>query len=297
MVTRVGLWWVRTRIRCLNGLRSWLFAATHRDRFNYYSYLGTDELRRTKSSDTLFIFGSGSSINDLTSDEWRQCEACNTLAFNQFIRQEFVELDYYLVREIGGIDHRNTTASNRVYDRFREAVRRPWMAETVYLLQKDLLADVSIEVEHRFLLPERSRIWFYRTLSRESGAVLSDDLDAGLIHAGGTLTDAVSFGYAMAYTSIVLVGVDLYDRRYFWLKDDQTRAEDAQRGASHRDAHNTAQPIIDIMRRWTLFLSERGVSLTVYNPRSLLAEVMPVYRVQRKHAGGPETATHQTGPA
>tara|TARA_B100002003_G_C13827369_1_gene406871 strand:- start:39 stop:416 length:378 start_codon:yes stop_codon:yes gene_type:complete len=87
----------------------------------------------------------------------------------------------------------------------------------------------------------------------------------------------VSFGYAMGYGSIVLVGVDLYDRRYFWLGEDETRPEDLARDAAHTDVHNTARPVVDLMRQWTEFLKERGVSLTVYNPQSLLAEVMDVY--------------------
>lgn len=271
----------------MNCLRKQLFDLVHGDHVNYYSYLSSAGLRQTKSSDTLFIFGSGASLNDITAEEWQRFESCDTLAFNQFIRQDFIDLGYYLVREIGGIDHRNTGVSNRAYDQFREAVRGRRLAKTIFLLQKDLLADVSIEVQHRFLLPQGSRIWFYRTFSRKASTFPSENLDKGVIHTGGTITDAVSFGYAMGYRSIALVGVDLYDRRYFWLGDDETRPEDTLRGANHTDVHNTARVVIDLMGRWTRFLDERGVSLTVYNPRSLLAGVMPVYPERVKHPGGP----------
>ena len=273
----VVVFWNHTKIRCLNYLRKRLFELVHRDHANYYAYLSSDELRQTKSSDTLFIFGSGFSINAITEREWRQFESGDTLSFNQFIRQDFVNLDYYLIREIAGIDHQNTGLSNRAYDHFRECVRGPRFTKTVYLLQNDLLGEVSIEVQHRFLLPQGSRIWFFRTFSRKRSALPSNNLDKGVIHTGGTLTDAVSFGYAMGYGSIVLVGVDLYDRRYFWLGEDETRPEDLARDAAHTDVHNTARPVVDLMRQWTEFLKERGVSLTVYNPQSLLAEVMDVY--------------------
>lgn len=271
------LFWTRAKIRYVNYLRRRLFERVHRDHVNYYVYLNSAELQQTKSSDTLFIFGCGASLNEVTPEEWERLAAGDTLGFNQFIRQDFLDLRYYLVREIGGIDHKNTAVSNGAYDRFRDAVRARRLAETVFLLQGDLLADVSIEVQHRFLLPEGCRMWFYRTLSRKTSALPSASLDDGLIHAGGTLTDAVSFGYAMGYNSIVLVGVDLYDRRYFWLGEDETRQEDVARAASHADVHNTAKPVVELMKRWTVFLEERGVSLTVYNPRSLMAEVMDVY--------------------
>ena len=81
----------------------------------------------------------------------------------------------------------------------------------------------------------------------------------------------------MGYKSIVLVGVDLFDRRYFWLNEDETRVEDTLRAADHTEVHGTAQVVVDLMKRWTEFLKERGVSLTVYNPQSLLAEAMDVY--------------------
>jgi hypothetical protein len=272
-----SLLWTRTKIRCTNYLRKRLFERVHRDHVNYYTYLDSSELRRTKSSETLFVFGSGSSLNEITPEEWQQIAAADTLGFNQFIRQDFLDLRYYLVREIGGIDHSKTAISNRAYDEFREALRSRRLAETVFLLQGDLLADVSIEVQHRFLLPEGCRIWLYRTLSRKTTVLPSASLDDGLVHAGSTLADAVSFGYAMGYSSIVLVGIDLYDRRYFWLRADETRREDLARDASHTDMHNTAKPILSLMKSWAVFLQHRGVSLTVYNRRSLLAEVMNIY--------------------
>lgn len=252
----------------------------------YYDYLSSEKLRQTKSSDTLYIFGSGFSLNALSSEEWRHFESGDTLSFNQFIRQDFIRLDYYLAREIGGINHADTVASNQVYDLFREAVLGPRFAGTIYLLQDDLLAEVSIELQHRFLIPRGARIWCYNTFSRSLRALPPRDLDRGIIHAGGSISDAVSWGYGMGYKSIVLVGVDLYDRRYFWLQKDENRVEDTQRGASHRDVHNTAPVIVDLLRRWTAFFKEQGVSLTVYNPRSLLAKVMDVYPYRTGDASG-----------
>ena len=277
VISRVVVSWNHTKLRCVNYLRKRLFELVHRDQANYYAYLSSDELRQTKSSDTLFIFGSGFSLNAISAREWQHFESADTLSFNQFIRQDFVNLDYYLIREIGGIDHQNTGLSNRAYDHFRERVRGPRFKETVYLLQKDLLGEVSIEVQHRFLLPKGARIWLYRTFSRKQNALPSNNLDRGVIHTGGTISDAVSWGYGMGYKSIVLVGVDLFDRRYFWLNEDETRVEDTLRAADHTEVHGTAQVVVDLMKRWTEFLKERGVSLTVYNPQSLLAEVMDVY--------------------
>jgi hypothetical protein len=37
------------------------------------------------------------------------------------------------------------------------------------------------------------------------------------------------------------------------------------------------QPLVAHLARWVPLLAERGIRLSVYNPRSLLADVMPVF--------------------
>ena len=139
---------------------------------------------------------------------------------------------------------------------------------------------MSIEVQHRFLLPENAPIYFYKTFSRKEDALPQSDLERGLIHYGGSLSDVVSLAYSMGYKKMVLVGVDLYDRRYFWTKDGETRKEDLWRNASKDDTHNTAKPIISLMKKWNEHFKENGIELFVYNPKSLLNEVLSVYKTE-----------------
>ena len=93
VISRVVVSWNHTKLRCVNYLRKRLFESVHRDQVNYYAYLSSDELRQPKSSDTLFIFGSGFSLNAISAREWQHFESADTLSFNQFIRQDFVNLD------------------------------------------------------------------------------------------------------------------------------------------------------------------------------------------------------------
>ena len=74
----------------------------------------------------------------------------------------------------------------------------------------------------------------------------------GVRHAPGTLSDVVNCAYLLGWKDIVLVGVDLYDSRYFWLEQDQTLDYDAEagtlvpaevntiRGNQYDEPHNTA---------------------------------------------------------
>ncbi len=42
----------------------------------------------------------------------------------------------------------------------------------------------------------------------------------------GTLVDAVNVAYCLGWKEIVLVGIDLYDSRYYWLPPDKTLTYD-----------------------------------------------------------------------
>src|SRR5258706_13937478 len=61
-----------------------------------YHVLSETELRATRKNDTLFVMGSGYSINDLTPTELRFFEQHDVLSFNWFCKQNFLRSDYNL---------------------------------------------------------------------------------------------------------------------------------------------------------------------------------------------------------
>jgi hypothetical protein len=101
----------------------------------------------------------------------------------------------------------------------------------------------------------------------------------------------VNVAACLGWKHIVLAGVDLYDSRYFWLGPDETLEFDPVTellkpgkintvGNGPYDRHNTARNgVVQRMEAWRHHLESRGIQLSVLNPRSLLADVMPVYRI------------------
>ena len=72
-------WFCATAPDCLTAV---LMNARGRRR---YRELSESELRATRTSDTVFIFGSGASLKDLTVDEWSAIAAeANTISFREF---------------------------------------------------------------------------------------------------------------------------------------------------------------------------------------------------------------------
>jgi hypothetical protein len=247
--------------------------ACHR-RISRYRQLDEPALRATRKSDTIVIFGSGYSLNDITPQGWEAISAHDTLGFNYFVHQDFVRCDYHLVREVARSEIGDRWKSDMA-SYFGMAAASPRYRDTIFLVQQGFRAINSNRAIGYDYLPVTNRIFRWRTILDQR--MPSESLDRGLTHAQGTLAECVNFAALLGWKTIVLAGVDLYDRRYFWLPRDQPR-EMVHQPSSVDGIHSTAvNGIVELMRDWRDYYHPRGVELRVYNPRSLLAKVLPVW--------------------
>lgn len=237
--------------------------------------LTEEELLATRWSDTVYIFGSGASLNEIPAEEFAAFERAQTMGFNWFVHSTFVRVDFHLLREVAEYDW-HPLRWRRELSHYGALVRgNPCYAETIFLVQGGFRALNGNRVLARRDLGRGRRVfrWTTATGRERLGTSFAD----GLSHAGGTLDECVNAAVLMGFRRIVLVGVDLYDRRYFWLGAEETLPSDRNRGATFAMAHATvSERTIERYGRWHAELAGRGVSLEVYNPRSLLAAVLPV---------------------
>lgn len=263
-----------------------LINAALRERVNRATYQHLDEaaLIGARRSNLVFVFGSGYSLNDITPEEWAAISEHDTFGFTAFIYQRWVRTDYHLLR--GGLEG---SLQWRTYaeDFCRTLNENPRFADTMFLIQGEYQAQFGNQVLGYRLLRPGSRVYRYQTIRGDGPPTRR--LSEGLRHMNGTLSDAVNAAVCLGWTRIVLVGVDLYDSRYFWLGPDETYNIDTAsgllvgattntRGLRFDQVHNTARNgVVETMGEWRRHLAEHGVELMVYNPRSLLAEVMPVF--------------------
>jgi hypothetical protein len=258
-------------------LGPWLQARRHA---GAYRVLTEEELRETRKSDTLFVFGSGRSLQELTPAEIRTFEDHDTLGFNWFVQQDFVRCDYHLIREITSDDLDPALWQDQVRRYFTAIRENPGFVSTVYLVQSGFRAINGNRALGMRLLPEHSRVFRWRSLTRRE--TLSRSLAEGLAHNHATLEECVNFGYLLGWRRIVLVGVDLYDRRYFWPGEHhplETAATVAEPHAQSDNGH------VQQLAAWGATLAGEGIALEVYNPRSLLAGPLPVYPVEDRAPG------------
>lgn len=273
-----------------------LFDAWVRDKLNRRAYriVNESELRASRKSDKVFIFGSGYSLNDISPSEWRHFEEHDTLGFSGFIYQKWVRVDYHLIRgwtetRIGSFKWRPSTID------FANVLNaNPYFQNTILIMQGEYLAQFCNSLIGYRLLRLGRRIFRYTT--NRAGGLPTSNFKQGVTHNIGTLCDAVNFAYCLGWKEIILVGVDLYDSRYFWLGPDETLGLDGSsgilipgprniRGLAYDQMHNTARKgIVEIMAQWSDKFKAENVHISVYNPNSLMVEVMPVY--QTNHQNG-----------
>lgn len=241
----------------------------------HFRKLDADTLCQTRKSERVYIFGSGYSLNALTEEEWREIERFDTMSFNWFAYQKFLRIDYHVIRETLAV--RAFSARHRVVHSYcKNIAANPLFDDAVLISQEGWTASSGNRAIGS--LPKGRRLFRYRNRPKRSYEPPSESFDDGIVHGPGTLVDCTNIAALMGWTDIILVGIDLYDRRYFWLADDETNTADTLTGNKVDDAHQTSHRIVGYLGDWAAHLKQKGINLWVYNPRSLLSETVPVWQ-------------------
>lgn len=249
----------------------WIRSVANRPR---YHFVDETELRARRRSDTVFIFGSGSSLNDLSANEWEEIAHHDTFGFNWFVHERFVRCDFHLIRGIPDTDLDPKVWRPQLAEYFRLIRTNPFFAETAFLVHSGFRAINGNRTIGYRSLPTESPVFRWRTNVRDE--LPSDSFRKGLVHGHSTLQECINAAYLLGWRRIILAGVDLYDRRYFWLAPNEARSVDVRRGAVPTDSHARAESgMIETLGSWHRWLAAEGVDLRVLNARSRLARVLP----------------------
>lgn len=231
--------------------------------------------------DTVFIFGCGWSLNEIPPEEYRRMERHATLGFSAFaLHQKFLRLDYQILKEV--YIPEDTEGKVRRLNDIREHLHKTATLHqnTRWILHRTPFTCILSSLLREKVIPEGSNISFFSKVRRGHAVKPSTSLSEGLAHATTTVTMAVDLAQLMGFKTIVLVGIDLYDQRYFFLRSEELHPNlRSQLGdAPVSQPHKTADRMLKIIPAWSDELTTRGVGLFVYNPRSLLAQCLPVWR-------------------
>jgi len=245
-------------------------------------------LKENKKSDTLFILGSGASINNISDEMWKHIKQNDSFGFNFWLLHEHIP-NYYMFEP--PIKKNQELMFNLIKNRAND-----YLKNNTFFIMKDVKTlkikcdKIPKNIRKNFMAAPKdnfygnSRASFIKsiTLAKKFGFIY----DNVLYSRRASLFSAIFFGWRMGYKNIILTGVDLNNTDYFYddskIYDQNFVPENPKRGK----IHSTVKEInTDFSINELIYMIKEGlldkdnVKLFVLNPKSLLAQKLPTYSI------------------
>lgn len=254
--------------------------------------LTREQFLSRKNSDTIVVYGSGYSINEITEDQWNKLGKFDSIGFNWFLKSKR-PVTFYLLREqdIWRANGTGDESKIELYDKLNKYYKnsccivvdlsksdgkwartnhygKPAYREKISLdgvITKEIFARKNFE-EYKKGFPSRGKR--FGSLCRYFE--LYDLLDNGIVYDFCSIISILHIITFLKYKRIIFAGVDLYDHRYFWLGRNQLRGITRKKGRKLDTEHFVADFTCGIVG----FYKEhfKNVDVNVLNPRSLLTK-------------------------
>jgi len=259
-----------------------------------YTVLKKDEILSRKQSDTIFILGSGSSINELSNGQWQEISDKDSFGFNYWLVHWHVPT-FYL------IEYSRYEYNRKIFEKVLARKQRKKKYSNVPFF-------ISSRARKRGLHPrftpelftDDPKIFYFPfpkvlnvpnndVFRRSDFSEVAFDLEKRSIMYRGILSNVLGLSCQMGYKTIVLLGVDLKHNRYFydgneemeWTRDPkivgEERPPDRLHGTmlSKGGRKHPISEFIYALNEYSLF--PNGIDLYVGSENSLLAERLEVY--------------------
>lgn len=252
-----------------------------------------------KSSDTLYILGSGLSVLDLSESDWKEIKKHDTFGFNTWIFHGFVPT-FFGVEPMG---------NDGVFERYIKILTD----------KKDEYENTPIFIQYQHLKMRgrsfdqegihKKNLWYNAPYmpNTTNPKVLRDMMSnwintnhsdfSEVFHYAGSLSYAVNMGYIMGYKKIVLLGVDLNSSEYYYsgenvsdMAKEFNTYQEARIEAENwnlKATHNTMSkkisgnfgclPISYFIENFKDLASEKGVEILIGNKGSALYPMLELY--------------------
>lgn len=253
-------------------------------------WLGEDVIPNT----TLFILGSGETIEAISEQEWAEVGTNFSVGMNAWPLHPFVpdvlafepfdeaSTDYLQLFEKVLFEDRFRLNSPKIL-LFRPNLKRD--GDRYLLIPQRLKSDARLYGRYS---PSTRNL---RTLKQEVAslrALQSRDFiaDSLTLDSGASVIRLVALGMRLGFTKIVLLGVDLNGGQYFWEKNPRRLEERGLYSFSpgfvrpiHETMTRVQKPFIltEVLSVLQEIVCRAGGSLFAGSSKSLLSEILPVY--------------------
>lgn len=266
------------------------------------------ELAARKRSDTIVILATGTSIAGITPKQWDFIGRHNSFGINMFLAHEFMPDMVHL--EVAAPWAYPFCFEEKFYGQALKDPARDY-AETPIVFSRQQVAKGFHPKFMPYVFPDPCQVYAYegfRSLRIPLEKKISpDDLEGydrdpakPLLGVRSSLSLLVHFCYRLGFEKIILAGVDLYDKDYFWYdpgrypewqwhKEAMHQANAARERlyGFHKVKHGTTRfakngrefhSILTFLPAVNdLVLKPAGCELFVANPKSLLAKDLEVH--------------------
>lgn len=258
-----------------------------------------------KKSDTIFILGSGESINEVSENEWQHLKKHNTCSYNSFFIHDFIP-DYYLFEPAD-----SNSYMKMFYDETAEKYN-----DTYMFYQSHIGHSLGIfidEYKHKDYLFHYNPYFLYSSTRKRLKINLKWFFLRGfslsnLVHHSSHTDLVYYFAAVLGFKKIVFVGVDFNGGKYFTDSDINSSTypsnekykkmnkirEEFQLRMGHKSLKDENLHLTmnnEIMRKRLalttvefletivpIFKKKFGVDTFVLNESSKLANFLPIYK-------------------
>ena len=251
------------------------------------------DLLQTKNSETLFVLGSGPSINRISPQRWRQIASHDTVGFNWWLYHSFIPKFYFfevIEKAVSpeAFESYLTLASRRAGD-YASTIKIAMEFHRLGAQTLDHLPPAfrkNLFAAHKVEAPARNEAELAQALRylQSRGAFQVTGRFSDLLKYAASLTTMLAFAMKLGYKRIVLCGIDLKTPNYFF-QDRRFYPQSWEPPESERfETHFTEVPLtwkLPVTRAVAVIkqqlLDPAGIELFVENEDSALWPMLPTW--------------------
>ena len=265
----------------------------------WHGQLLNETILKYKTSDTIFILGSGPSINDISPQDWKYVEQHDSIGFNWWIVHDFIPSLYMFQAA-------STNMLELLKDKYSDYRNIP------FLIRGSAFAKGEFDYEdERLNLLKSNPVYYIKEYPISSKCSIDINMlfnymeNLGFMTFGhianfvpkwrSTLGLLISLSYQMGYQKIILCGMDMHDNGHFWdyepyleLKKKYSLPDkDKSNIATFTDERispNTMPRYVYSLHDW--MYNKNGVKIFVMNKKTLLYPEIDLYERKSEYSYG-----------
>lgn len=241
-----------------------------------------DRIKKSKNSDTIFVLGTGQSINNFTVNEWNEIRKYDSIGINDFCLKDFGPTFYSFELERQNMqDHLLRWERNGNYIKDNLIFNN-----TLFLLRPYEPTTESLKKFIRYL--DSRKMFMWHRIDKLPGTSIENikDIQKGYIQNGLSLSNhyfpsrgsslswILYLIYKLGYKNVILCGIDLQGQ-HFWQNQDPLKQ------VAPKIKHETAIGsngigVIEIIDAYQKSIY-KDINLFVSTRYSLLSSKLPIY--------------------